>query len=184
MDAGQSWELGGPGMHAPYWPPETAGDPNIQDPHRVVQCQSQPDVFWCQHHAGVYRSTDGCRSWQQINDVPPSVFGFAVAVHPADPDTAWFIPAVKDEKRIPVDGKVVVARTRDGGKSFEVLRDGLPQEHAYDLVYRHGLDVDGSGERLAFGSTTGSLWISEDGGNHWVCASTHLPPIHCVRFAP
>ena len=26
---------------------------------------------------------------------------------------------------------------------FEVLRDGLPQEHAYDLVYRHALDVDG-----------------------------------------
>ena len=56
----------------------------------------------------------------------------------------------------------MVARTRDGGESFEVLRRGLPQRHAYDLVWRHALEVDASGERLAFGSTTGGLWISED----------------------
>ena len=37
----------------------------------------------------------------------------------------------------------------------------LPQEHAYDIVFRHALDVDDRGERLAFGSTTGSVWISD-----------------------
>ena len=52
-------------------------------------------------------STDDAASWTEIHEVPPSVFGFAVAVHPADPDTAWFVPAVKDEHRIPVDGRVV-----------------------------------------------------------------------------
>jgi photosystem II stability/assembly factor-like uncharacterized protein len=107
-----------------------------------------------------------------------------VAVHPADPDTAWLVPAVKDECRIPVDGKVVVARTRDGGKSFDVLRKGLPQENAYDLVYRHAFDVDGSGERLVMGSTTGSLWISEDAGETWATISNHLPPIYQLRFSP
>ena len=55
-----------------------------------------------------------------MTTVRPSCFGFAVAVHPTDPDTAWFVPAVMDEHRIPVDGKVVVARTRDGVRSFEV----------------------------------------------------------------
>ena len=58
---------------------------------------------------------------------------------------------------------MVVARTRDGGRSFEVLREGLPQRHAYDLVFRHALDVDETGTRLAFGSTTGSLWESVNG---------------------
>jgi len=89
---------------------------------------------------------------------------------------------VKDECRVPVDAKLVVARTRDGGKSFQVLRKGLPQEHAYDLVYRHCLDVDRTGKRLAFGSTTGGLWLSENQGDSWRCLSTQLPPIHCVRF--
>ena len=63
------------------------------------------------------------------------------------------------------------------------LREGLPQEHAYDLVYRHGLDVDESGDRLALGSTTGALRISESGGDSWQCVSVHLPPIYSVRFA-
>jgi hypothetical protein len=102
---------------------------------------------------------------------------------PHDPDTAWFVPAVKDERRIPVDGEVVVARTRDGGRSFEVLRQGLPQRHAYDLVWRHALAVDESGERLAFGSTTGGLWISENGGDSWTMAEARLPPVAVVRFA-
>jgi photosystem II stability/assembly factor-like uncharacterized protein len=82
----------------------------------------------------------------------------------------------------PVGGRVVVIRTRDGGKTFEQLSEGLPQEHAYDLVFRHALDVDETGERLAFGSTTGSLWISEDGGDSWRCVTNHLPPIHAVRW--
>ena len=104
-------------------------------------------------------------------------------MHPHDADTAWFVPAVKDESRVPVDGKLVVNRTKDGGKTFESLTEGLPQRHAYDLVYRHALDVDESGERLAFGSTTGSLWSSDDGGNAWSHVSAHLPPVYCVRFA-
>jgi hypothetical protein len=63
------------------------------------------------------------------------------------------------------------------------LRQGLPQEHAYDLTYRHALDVDDSGDCLAFGSTTGSLFVSEDGGDSWLAVSTHLPPIYAVHFA-
>ena len=97
--------------------------------------------------------------------------------------TAWFIPAVKDECRIPYNAQLVVTRTRDGGKSFEVLREGLPQEQAYDLIYRHGLDIDITGERLAMGSTTGGLWVSENQGDSWNCISTHLPPVYNVRFS-
>lgn len=183
-DCGESWELGGAGMRAAYMPSDIATDPNTQDIHRLVQCPAQPAVFWCQHHNGIYRSSDYCRSWQEITDVPVSVFGFTVVAHPRDAETAWFVPAAKDEKRVPVDGKLVVLRTRDAGKDFTELRAGLPQEHAYDLVYRHALTVDDSGDRLAFGSTTGSLWASEDGGERWACVSTHLPPVHCVRFSP
>ena len=181
-DGGASWRLAGKGMYAEFMPPERREDPNIQDVHRLAQCASRPEVFWAQHHNGVFRSTDGAASFQEIKAVTPSKFGFAVAVHPKNPDTAWFVPAVKDECRVPVDAKLVVARTRDGGQSFSVLRKGLPQESAYDLIYRHGLDVDATGNRLAFGSTTGSLWLSEDQGDSWRCLSAHLPPIHCVRF--
>jgi hypothetical protein len=170
-------------MRAEYCPPEQAYEPNGQDVHCLVHCAANPDVFWVQHHNGIFRSTDGAASWTEIKDVKPSVFGFAVAVHPRKPDTAWFVPSFKDEKRCPLDGRVVVNRTDDGGKTFTTLRHGLPQEYAYDLVYRHGLDVDETGDRLVFGSTTGSLWVSEDGGESWQTVSSNLPPIYAVTFA-
>lgn len=181
-DAGESWQCQSDGMWASYMPEERKFDPYIQDPHRLVQCRSQPENFWVQHHNGVFRSTDGAKSWQEVKDIPCSSFGFAVAVHPHDPETAWFVPGVSDEKRIPVDGRVVVTRTRDGGKSFDVLTEGLPGTHAYDLTFRHALDIDETGDRLVFGSTTGSLWITEDQGDSWHRVSNHLPPIHCTRF--
>lgn len=93
------------------------------------------------------------------------------------------MPAVKDEKRVPVDARVVVTRTRDGGKSSDVLSQGLPQQHAYDLTYRHAFDIDDSGDCLAFGSTTGSLWVSENQGEAWQLLNAHLPPIYALRFA-
>jgi photosystem II stability/assembly factor-like uncharacterized protein len=181
-DGGETWCCKAQGMFANFLPPEQKFEPNLQDPHCIVQCPGKPDSFWAQHHNGVFRSTNNCASWEEVPNVPPSVFGFPVAVHPADPDIAWLVPAMNDERRIAMNGQVVVSRTRDGGKSFTVLREGLPQEHAYDLVYRHSLDIDDSGDRLAFGSTTGSLWVTENQGDSWQCVSQHLPPIYGVRF--
>ncbi len=181
-DGGETWECRATGMYAEYMPPERRGDPNAQDVHRLALSPSSPQVIWAQHHNGVFRTTDAGARWSEVTAIRPSKFGFAVAAHPKDPDTAWFVPAIKDERRVPVDAKMVVARTRDGGRSFEVLRAGLPQEHAYDLVYRHGLAVDATGARLAMGSTTGSLWTSDDAGSTWRLVSAHLPPIHQVAF--
>lgn len=182
-DAGASWTLGGRGLIAEYLPPEMQGTPETQDPHRVVQARANPDRLWCQHHNGIFRSDDRGTTWTRITTAQPSHFGFGVVVHPDRPDRAWFVPAVKDEKRYPVDGKLVVTRTDDAGKTFAVLAAGLPQQPAYDLVYRHALDIDGSGERLAFGSTTGGVWLSENGGEGWAELPARLPPIACLRFA-
>ncbi len=182
-DDGATWEVRAEGMRAAYMPPDDADNPLIQDPHQLAMSPSDPDVVWAQHHNGIFRSVDGCGHWTELQDVQPSSFGFPVVVHPREPDTAWFVPAVKDECRIPVDGKVVVTRTRDGGKTFDVLSKGLPQTFAYDLTFRHALDIDSSGDRLAFGTTTGSLFVSEDQGDSWQVVSTHLPPVDAVRFS-
>ena len=120
-DDGESWALGGKGLAADYMPPDRRNDPTIQDPHRLAVCQDAPDTVWCQHHCGIFRSDDGGHSFVEIKNVAPSAFGFAVGAHPKDPKTAWFVPAVKDQCRVPVDGRFVVTRTRDGGASFEIL---------------------------------------------------------------
>lgn len=180
-DGGNTWDCRAKGMWAAYMPPEQKENPYIQDPHHVVQCREQPNALWAQHHNGVFRSTDGANNWHEVK-IKPSSFGFAVVVHPRDGNVAWFVPGISDEHRIPVKGHVVVTRTRDGGKSFDVLKKGLPQRHAYDLTFRHGMDIDDSGDRIAFGTTTGSLFVTENQGDSWKAISEHLPPIYCVRF--
>jgi hypothetical protein len=182
-DEGRSWRIINHGMYNEYMPPGEREEPMAQDIHRLARCAAHPEIIWCQHHNAVFRSEDAGHSWRELDAIRPSKFGFAVVAHPRDPLTAWFVPAVKDERRVAVEGKVVVARTRDGGRSFEVLSKGLPQRHAYDLVWRHALDIDPGGERLAFGSTSGGLWISEDAGNSWTMPEMRLPPIAVVRFA-
>lgn len=181
-DLGESWELHGQGLRAAYVPPEKAMETIVQDPHLMVQCPAQPERVWIQHHNGIFRSDDSGKTFSEIKELGASTFGFAVAVHPTKPDTAWFVPATKDEIRIPVGGRLSVTRTQDAGQTATQLTCGFPAEHTYDLVYRHALAIDSTGTRLAFGSTTGGLWITEDGGDRWSELSSHLPPVYAVRF--
>ncbi len=182
-DSGASWTQRGEGMRAEHVPPELTHDPIAQDVHCLVQCPAAPHRMWVQHHNGIFVSSYEGKTFSEINGVEPSTFGFPVVVHPREADTAWFVPEIKDEKRIPRDGRLVVTRTRDGGKSFDVLTQGLPQSHAYDIVYRHALALSESGDQLALGSTTGGLWVSEDQGDSWMCVTHTLPPIYSVRFS-
>ncbi len=181
-DGGVTWALAGTGMRAVYMPPERASDPAIQDPHLVAMCHAAPDTMWCQHHNDMLVSTDAAAHWRILENVPQSNFGFTVAAHPTDPNTAWFVPLQADQRRLPVNAALSVTRTRDGGNTFEVLRNGLPQQHCYDMIYRHGLAVADDGRTLLIGSTTGGAWISENAGDEWKTVSTSLPMIVAVCF--
>lgn len=181
-DGGLTWITRAKGMRAEYMPPEQAFEQGIQDPHRMVQCLSEPDKFWVQHHNGIFRSTDNTESWVEFKAVKPATFGFATVVHPQNGDRAWFVPGVKDENRVPVDGKLVVTQTQNGGESFETLNNGLPEGKSYDLVFRHALDINDTGNQLLMGSSTGNLWFSDNQGETWQTISNYLPPIYTVRF--
>jgi len=182
QDGGATWQLRTKGMAARYMPPEMQDDGPAQDPHRIVRSAGDPDKLWCQHHCGIWYSTDNAQTWVEAQ-APLSSFGFAVAVHPRDGSKAWFAPGVADQQRVPVEAALAVNRTSDGGASFDTQRSGLPQEHCYDLVYRHGLAVAEDGKTLLMASTTGGCWLSDDGGEHWQTISTTLPPAYAVRFA-
>ena len=181
-DGGNQWRNVSHGMRAAYMPKERAFDIDAQDPHRLAMCAAKPDRIWCQHHNGIFVTKQDGVSWREVKAKAPSRFGFACASHAKDPDTAWFVPAQKDECRVPVDGKVVVLRTSNGGKGFDVLTRGLPQVSAYDLVLRHGLDLADDQQTLAMGATSGRVWIGEDGGEQWHELEANLPPVYCVRW--
>ena len=77
-DGGASWVVSSTGMRADYMPPELNENEAVQDPHRVVCSAGSPDVLWCQHPNGIWRSSDGGRRWEETTGVPVSNFGFAV----------------------------------------------------------------------------------------------------------
>jgi len=89
--------------------------------------------------SGIFKSVDGAASWTEIKDVKPSVFGFPVAVNPKDSNTAWFVPSHKDEKRCPLDGRVVGCRRR-ARRSEEQEEDDAETKHALTVPDSHTID--------------------------------------------
>ena len=179
-DGGKTWSSRNKGLIMDYLPnPEAEWG---HDPHFITRCAGQPDHVWQQNHCGVFYSTDGAATWKKVSSPDNGVhFGFPVAVDAKDGRTAWVVPGKSDMQRMTIDGSLFVGRTQDGGETWEQLREGLPQENAYDVVLRHALDNDE--DSLAFGSTTGNLYVSESRGESWWTVATNLPPIYSVRFA-
>jgi hypothetical protein len=186
FDRGTSFTLIGAGQEADYLPPDQAVNLNQQDPHRIALCTKHPDRLWVQHHCGQYVSNDRGKTLTRINrstDVQQSYdFGFALACDPANPNRAWFVPGIADQQRFARNGALCVLRTDDGGQTFAQQRVGLPQSGCYDLVYRHGLIVDSSGEHLAMASTTGHLWTTQSAGDQWHQSRLMLPPVYSLAW--
>ncbi|MBN1965576.1 MAG: glycosyl hydrolase [Anaerolineae bacterium] len=179
-DGGQTWHVRNRGLYADYLP-----DPHAEvghDPHFMLASPSNPDVLWQQNHCGIFRSTDAACNWTDISDANgPAGFGFALALDAADAQTAWVVPAISAEYRVPVDGALCVCRTDDGGQTWQAFRAGLPQQDCYDIAFRHALDVDG--DRLAFGTTSGNVYLSDDRGESWQNLAQNLAVVYSVRFA-
>jgi len=178
-DGGKTWEGRNKGLKAEYLPDHDAAYGH--DPHILVACPTAPDVMWQQNHCGIFKTTDGAKSWQDVSDTNKLAnFGFAIAVDHDNPNQAWVVPGDSDEIRVAVDGALCVCRTDDGGKTWTDYRAGLPQENCFDIVYRHSLDV--WGDWVVFGTTTGNVFISGDRGETWDTLSNYLPMIYAVSF--
>jgi len=179
-DDGKNWIVRNQGLRADYLP-----DPYTEvghDPHLLIACPARPNVLWQQNHCGIFRSTDGAKHWKEVTQKDgPANFGFTIAVHEQDPDQAWVIPGISDVTRTPIDQSLVVCHTLNGGQDWIEQRNGLPQGTSFDIVYRHGLDI--TGDTLAFGTTTGNVFLSENLGKNWDCLNHFLPMVHAVHFA-
>jgi hypothetical protein len=178
-DGGTSWTPCNRGVRADFLPERypAAG----QCVHRLLLHPARPDRLYQQNHCGVYRSDDRGESWIEITEGLPSEFGYALAVDPADANVAYVIPEESSQMRTTVDGRLRVYRTRDAGASWEALSTGLPQEHAYVSILREGMCHDTfTPVGLYFGTSSGHLFASADGGESWRLLAGYLPRILSV----
>jgi photosystem II stability/assembly factor-like uncharacterized protein len=150
----------------------------------LLPAAGKTDRLFLQGHWGTYRTEDGGDAWADIAEGLPSEFGLALATHPHDRDTAYTVPLVGGEFRVPPEGKLRVFRTRDAGKNWEPLTKGLPQQDAYMGVYRDNLCTDTLDRAgVYFGTNTGQLYASNDDGDSWRLITSNLPPITSVEAA-
>jgi hypothetical protein len=181
-DGGRTWRTAHKGVRAEFLPdkhPEFG-----QCVHKVVRHPSRPERLFLQNHWGLYRSDNGGESWTDIANGVPSDFGFGMAMHPHDADTAYIVPLESDGFRCTPQGKLRVYRTKNGGRTWQALTRGLPQEGAFETVLRDALTTDTLPKAgVYFGTRSGRVYASADEGTSWRLVAESLPPVVCVKTA-
>ncbi len=166
-----------------------ASNLTFHDPHCVRICPTNPDRLYQQNHCGIYRLDRPSTEWVRIGRAMPKPIGdvgFPMVVHPRDPDTAWVFPmdGTSVWPRTSPGGKAAAYVTRNGGRSWRRLDDGLPRSQAWLTVTRQAMSADARDPvGLYFGTTGGELWSSRDEGERWACLARHLPEIYAVEAA-
>ena len=187
LDGGRDWKPLNKGVQADFLP-----DPSVEfghDPHCVAVHPLNPDRLYHQNHCGIYRLDHPVREWTRIGKAMPKKIGdigFPMVLHPHDPDTAWVFPmdGTSVWPRTSIDGKPAVYRTRNGGRSWTRLDQGMPKSHAWFTVYRQGMCADTNGKvGVYFGTTQGEVWASNNEGDSWKCIAKNLPLIQAVTAA-
>jgi len=190
-DAGRSWATLIKGLEVVDG--FDVGTVTFHDPHCVRLCPSQPDRLYQQNHCGIYRLDRSAGSsgdtWQRIGrKMPKRVgdIGFPMVVHPRDADTAWVFPmdGTTVWPRTSPDGRPAAYVTRNAGRSWQRLDQGLPESQAWWTVKRQAMTVDSqSVPSLYLGTSSGELWIGRDEGARWSNIARHLPEIYAVEVA-
>ena len=194
-DAGSTWTTLIQGMEVVGG--FDASDVSFHDPHCVRLCPTQPDRLYQQNHCGIYRmDRDGTPAgdtakdvWQRIGrKMPKRVgdIGFPMVVHPHDADTAWVFPMDGTDvwPRTSPGGRPAAYVTRNAGRSWQRLDQGLPENQAWWTVKRQSMTADSMPTpSLYLGTTSGELWIGRDEGQRWANIARHLPEIYAVEVA-
>jgi photosystem II stability/assembly factor-like uncharacterized protein len=186
-DAGRSWQTLIAGMEVVEG--FDAATVTFHDPHCVRLCPSQPDRLYQQNHCGIYRLDRPANTWQRIGrKMPKRVgdIGFPMVVHPHDADTAWVFPmdGTSVWPRTSPEGRPAAYVTRNAGRTWQRLDQGLPQSQAWWTVKRQAMTADAQAKpALYLGTTSGELWIGRDEGARWSNIARHLPEIYAVEVA-
>ena len=142
-----------------------------------------PGARFQQAHNRTYFKDAGEKKWTDVTQGLPSDYGFASAIHPRDPKTAYVFPLEFPMRMSPAAAGAAVWRTRDRGKKWTKQANGLPRGANYEVM-REGMATDRLDPAgVYFGTTSGEIWASADEGASWTRIAEHLPEIYSVENA-
>jgi len=161
-DNGETWKEISPDLTAKN-PAETSTGV-IQT---IVPSRAQAGEIWVGSSGGVVQLTrDNGATWINVTpaDLPVRADVTLIEASSADANTAYLIASV------PADLHPYIFRTRDGGKSWQKIVNGLP-DNAIARVVRE----DGQRKGLIYGGTETGVYVSFDDGDHWETLQLNLP---------
>jgi photosystem II stability/assembly factor-like uncharacterized protein len=191
IDRGESWMPLNAGCAANFLP---FPDPEYgHDPHCLRLHPAAPDILYQQNHCGIYRmdrtkaNEANEAKWIRIgNNMPKRIgdIGFPVVLHPRDPKMLWVFPmdGTSVWPRTSPGGKPAVYVSRNAGKTWQRLDNGLPESQGWFTVLRQAMTCDAHNPvGLYFGTTGGEIWASKNAGEKWSCIAQHLPQIYAIE---
>jgi photosystem II stability/assembly factor-like uncharacterized protein len=139
--------------------------------HKLWISKADPQIAFQQNHCGVYMSRDAGDHWVDVSPGNTARHGFPMVVVENGRRRAFTVPAYQGPEsggctkhNSCIRGQLMVLRTDNDGKSWKKLTTGLPKG-VHTCVLR---DAMASGPRgVYFGTTTGEVYGSEDGGDSW-----------------
>jgi len=164
-DAGASWEEF-PGLY--------------EDVHRLMIHPSNAKFLYAVTGRGLYVSPDAGASWEQWTRREDEIGGYpdGFVLRPSDPKVILMTAAhdAPGTWRTTHFAGARISRSKDGGRSWEILRNGLP-DRLQASIEAFCLEEAGDACRIFAATTSGDVMCSEDLGEHWQTILSGLPPI-------
>ena len=179
-DGGNSWQIVSPDLtREDPGSPATLGPFIEADPekgkHRGVIYSIAPspkdaNLIWAGTDDGLIHVTrDGGRNWQNVTPSELMPWSKVAQVDASHFDTPTAYAAVN---RFRLDDlHPYIYRTHDGGKSWQKIVNGLPENEPVNTVRE-----DPERKGLLFAGTERSVYVSWDDGDHWQSLKMNLPP--------
>jgi len=161
------------------------------DLHRTLINPLKPDVMLVTTGVGMYATADGGKTWEQRTDQQHEIGGYPdlLVHHPRRPDLMFVASARKGPgawRREHYAGSRI-SRSGDGGRTWQIVRQGFPEEPLRTAFEALCLEDWGDSFSLFAATATGEVWCSDDGGEHWREVLVGLAPIskgaHYAAFA-
>lgn len=167
LDAGKTWQ--NMGLKATLHIGRIVIHPKNPD---VVYAAALGHLWGPNPERGVYKTTDGGKTWNQVLKISADTGVSDIAIDPASPDTLY--AAAYERRRTPFGFNgggpdSGIYKTVDGGATWKKLTKGLPYENGGD-VGRIGLDIYRKDSNIVYAIVQhekGGTYRSEDKGETW-----------------
>ena len=151
--------------------------------HKLVLSGKNPRRVYQQNHCGVYRSENAGDSWTDRSPSDSLRHGFSITLVEGDTNALYVLPAFQEicnQHNSCIKGQLAVYASDESGRDWKKLADGLPK-HVHTCVLRDGMDNDGLRPAgIYFGTTTGEVYGSNNGGDTWSALVKGAPRIQGV----